>query len=145
MSPTYVVNAPRVIHETLDGEVVAIDLASGAYFSMRGSAAVAWDAIVAGLDTASVIDHVTATHAATDADIAADIDAFVADLVERELVVAGSAETGQAPDHGTGLPYQPPSLETFTDMADVILLDPVHDVDATAGWPHQPAGSTDEE
>ncbi|MEQ8717458.1 MAG: PqqD family protein [Acidimicrobiales bacterium] len=145
MSPTYVVNAPRVIHETLDGEVVAIDLGSGAYFSMRDSAAVAWDAIVAGLDTAGVIDHVTATHAPTDADIAAEIEAFVADLLARELIVAGSPETGAAPDHGTGLPYETPALETFTDMADVILLDPVHDVDAAAGWPHQPAGPTDEE
>lgn len=145
MSATYVVNAPRVIHETLDGEVVAIDLGSGAYFSMRASAAVIWDALVAGLDTAGVVDHVTATHAESDADVATDVEAFVSDLVARELIVAGAPTTGSAPDHGTGLPYVTPVLEAFTDMADVILLDPVHDVDATAGWPHQPAGATDEE
>jgi hypothetical protein len=139
MPPTYVVNAPRVIHETLDGEVVAIDLGSGAYFSMRASAAVIWDALVAGLGTAGVIEHVTATHADTDADVAADVEAFVADLVARELIVAGSPAPGSAPDHGAGLPYERPALEAFTDMADVILLDPVHDVDAAAGWPHQPA------
>ena len=30
--------------------------------------------------------------------------------------------------------YQPPVLETYADLQDILLLDPVHDVDET-GWP----------
>jgi hypothetical protein len=29
-------------------------------------------------------------------------------------------------------------VESFTDMADLILLDPVHDVDPDKGWPLPP-------
>jgi len=29
-------------------------------------------------------------------------------------------------------------VEAHTDMADLILLDPVHDVDAEHGWPAPP-------
>ena len=33
------------------------------------------------------------------------------------------------------VPYVPPVLEKFTDMQDLILLDPVHEV-SERGWPH---------
>ena len=31
-------------------------------------------------------------------------------------------------------PFHPPVLNVFSDMQDLLLLDPIHDVDAT-GWP----------
>ena len=31
--------------------------------------------------------------------------------------------------------FETPVLEKYTDMAELLLLDPIHDVDAT-GWPH---------
>jgi hypothetical protein len=31
--------------------------------------------------------------------------------------------------------FEPPLLEKFTDMEDLLLLDPVHEVDGR-GWPH---------
>jgi hypothetical protein len=30
----------------------------------------------------------------------------------------------------------PPALEKFTNMQDILLLDPIHDV-SDMGWPHQ--------
>jgi hypothetical protein len=38
--------------------------------------------------------------------------------------------------------YQAPILEKFTDLATMLLLDPVHDVNEE-GWPHLPAGKLD--
>jgi hypothetical protein len=29
----------------------------------------------------------------------------------------------------------PPTVEIFDDLADLILADPIHDVEETAGWP----------
>jgi hypothetical protein len=29
----------------------------------------------------------------------------------------------------------PPTVEVFDDLADLILADPIHDVEETAGWP----------
>jgi hypothetical protein len=137
-SNRYVVNAPRVIHQSDSGEVVAIDLGSGAYFSLRGPAAVIWDALGAGLTSTEVVDHIRSTHETDEADVAADVDALVDDLVARELIVPGEPASAALSAPGETLPYETPVVEAFTDMADVILLDPVHDVDATAGWPHQP-------
>ncbi len=43
----------------------------------------------------------------------------------------------------SNVPYAPPALETYTDMQELLLLDPIHDVDET-GWPaarpHQATG-----
>jgi hypothetical protein len=30
-------------------------------------------------------------------------------------------------------------LAVFDDLADLLIADPVHDVDEEAGWPHRPA------
>ena len=30
-----------------------------------------------------------------------------------------------------------PTLERYEDIADIIAMDPVHDIDTTKGWPHR--------
>ena len=37
-------------------------------------------------------------------------------------------------------PFVPPTLEKYTDMQDLVLLDPVHEVDER-GWPHAQAAA----
>ena len=32
--------------------------------------------------------------------------------------------------------YQAPVFERFTDMGDLLLLDPVHEAEDEKGWPH---------
>jgi len=40
-----------------------------------------------------------------------------------------------APPLPAGTVFAPPVLEVYTDMQDLLLLDPIHDVDETVGWP----------
>ena len=44
----------------------------------------------------------------------------------------------------TGGPLPEPRLEKFDDMQQLILLDPVHEIDETAGWPRMRAEDTPE-
>ncbi len=54
---------------------------------------------------------------------------------EHDLVVeADDGEIGSGRGERNG-DYVAPVLESFTDMQDLILLDPIHEVDA-AGWPN---------
>jgi hypothetical protein len=67
---------------------------------------------------------------------------FVTELIAEGLVVeASDRERGELPalDVGDGR-LDVPLIEKFTDMEDLLLLDPVHDVDAR-GWPHAAPGS----
>ena len=52
------VNAPRMVHETVDDEVIVIDLATGAYYSLAGSAAHIWALIAAGVAGTELADRV---------------------------------------------------------------------------------------
>jgi CubicO group peptidase (beta-lactamase class C family) len=50
----YVVRSPAVVHESIDGEAVIINLESGAYFSADGAGAVAWQRIAGGASPADL-------------------------------------------------------------------------------------------
>jgi hypothetical protein len=129
--PEYRIRAPQVVHETVDGEVVAIDFTTGSYFSLRGPAEAAWSALQgdAATDLTTVVDAV-GTRFADDAD-AGHVGAFLDQLVDEGLLerVGDATANGQ----GTGALV----AEKFTDMEELILLDPVHDV-SEAGWPNAP-------
>jgi hypothetical protein len=132
-------NQPKVISEMIDGEVVVIHLGTGTYYSLDGTAAVVWDALEQGATTDEVATFLARSHDVPDgADVDGAVDGFVADLLGDDLVVAVDAAPAVAPDL-TPPPDRPvfaaPRLERYTDMQDLILLDPVHDVDAEVGWP----------
>jgi len=35
-------------------------------------------------------------------------------------------------------PYAPPIIDIFHDLQELIVVDPVHEVDEIDGWPHRP-------
>jgi hypothetical protein len=59
-------------------------------------------------------------------------------LAEGLVVEDADAPVGASPPAPPADALEPPALEKFTDMQDLILLDPVHEVDER-GWPHAPA------
>lgn len=128
-------NTPAVAAEELDGEVIAINMSTGIYYSMVGWSAWAWSALTSGMAPTEV-GAVMSDHGAEDGTFAAS--AFADELVRERLVVERTPGAGTDPE-----PAGPPDaavdalvLQRFTDMEDLILLDPVHDVDESQGWPH---------
>jgi hypothetical protein len=138
------INNPAVISESIDGEVVVIHLATGTYYRMQGTAARIWDAAAAGHTTEAVAEDLAAAFDAEGVDLSGETDAFLGHLVAEGLMIAGEVDPSPAPLEAIGArqPWSAPVLETFTDMQDLILLDPVHEVEPTRGWPAsgEPAG-----
>lgn len=127
---SYRIDRPQVIDENFDGEVIVVNLSLGNYFSLQGTAAEAWQRIAAG-DTPAVI--VADWQARFGVDAEADLAAFLNRLVEEQLLAEGS---GDAEGESTfrAASYAPPVAEKYTDMQELLLLDPIHDVDPM-GWP----------
>jgi len=141
------VNAPQVIHESIDGEVIIIDLASGSYFSTKGSGAEIWEVIneSPGLTLGELTDAVTPRFDDGTEDVGASIGVFVAHLQAEGLVVDAGEDAGApvlvAAANGSKQAFVAPVLDKYTDMQDLVLIDPVHQVDAT-GWPQaRPEGA----
>jgi hypothetical protein len=146
------VNAPQVIHETIDGEVIIINLASGNYYSAKGCGADVWDVIQQSRSAVpEIVAAVAARFARPAGEIEADVVRFLDQLRAEDLVAddvdgePGSPALELVRTNGdrSGRVFEPPVLEKYTDMQDLVLLDPVHEVD-TAGWPEpRPEASVD--
>jgi hypothetical protein len=137
------VNTPHVIHETIDGEVIVINLASGNYYSVKGVGADVWDIIQSspGVHVSAIVGVVASRFDRPSDTLEREIADFLEQLRREDLVDAsdnGTVALSAAPrtpsGHGAKA-FEPPLLEKYTDMQDLVLLDPVHEVDPT-GWPH---------
>jgi hypothetical protein len=142
------VNSPHVIHETIDGEVIVINLASGNYYSVKGAGAEIWDVIESspGVDRNTIAAATAARFGRSSDEIQHEIADFLEALQREELVAAtaNGIPAPPAPVNGSAdgaRDFTPPQLEKYTDMQDLVLLDPVHEVDG-AGWP-QPKPESD--
>jgi hypothetical protein len=129
------VNTPSVISERFESEVIVIHLESGAYFSLRDSAADAWNRFEAG----QTLDEVTSEWASrfpNEEGLGLDLSAFLEEIAAAGLVREATVGPKPVGNCVAFAPYAAPKLETFTDMQDLLLLDPVHDV-GEAGWPQE--------
>jgi Coenzyme PQQ synthesis protein D (PqqD) len=121
-----VVNPTDISAKVLDGEAVIINLSTGVYFSATGSGAVAWALLQAGHDRAGIAQGV-AEHFGVPVDqVDDDLGPFLADLRSHDLVVPGTAvsEPEAVELDAAGTAYAPPELEVYTDMSDLLALDP---------------------
>jgi hypothetical protein len=133
------VNRPQVICQTIEGEVVVINLQTGSYYSLTGAAATIWDALERGAGASQITGALAAHFTDCDAGLENIVDEFLDELRGESLIVP--AENGGTTARGTvnGAQIQRerfirPALKKFTDMQELLLLDPIHEVDAT-GWP----------
>ena len=128
-----------LIGEEIDGEVVMIDLGSGIYYSLRGGAVVAWKQLGAATTRDGIIGALQAEYDADRDVLAGAVDTLLADLRRDGLIVEDDEPEAQSPSPlpAARRPYEPIAFERFDDMAHIIQLDPVHDIDPGRGWPRQ--------
>jgi hypothetical protein len=134
-------NSPQAIAETVDGEAVVVNLGTGTYYSMKGDSLLVWEAIAGGGAIDEIAAHAAELSGDSEESAAAALERFCESLVNEGLIIERDGdEPAQAVDlTGGGPGLLDPRFEMYTDMQDLILLDPVHEVDER-GWPHtQPA------
>lgn len=138
MEPALRVNSPAVVAEVIDGEAVIMDLASGHYFSTQHVGCDIWRAIELGASRTSIVSSLVSAYDVEPDVASAAVATFVNELVERNLVIEsnGYPESRQPPiqPNDRRLPFASPILNSYTDMEELLLLDPIHDVDQS-GWP----------
>ena len=125
---------PDVIDEAFDGEAVLVHMGTGCYFSLNAAATAVWALLQDGRSPEAI--------AASLGWESSLVEAFVERL--RAEMLVEEAEV----DAGTTLVDAPPAesepvLQRFSDMQDLLMLDPIHDIDLDGdGWPvtRAPAG-----
>lgn len=141
ISERYQFNVPFVVYETFaDQETAIINLKTGNYYSLNVSGAEVWEKLGKNEDVQELIDELVSKHEGNPDFIRNSVQNFVANLKNEDLIVEfNEAENGfpvkNFEEIAEKTPFSPPVIEGYTDMQELLLLDPIHDVDET-GFPN---------
>jgi len=126
----------------IDGEVIVIHLESGNYYSLRGSGSRVWQLLESSTTVDHVVDRLMDGEATPREAVESAVRRFVDELLSEDLLREaegdGARPTELAPEHGgtANGKFVEPKLEKYTDMQDLVRLDPVHEV-GPQGWPNR--------
>lgn len=132
------INTPGVVHETVDAEVVIVNLDNGLYFSTDQVGTSVWGMLAEGRSVEAILDWAHSTYDVENPELTADLNAFLTQLEDNQLVVPVDDPPQPEPNSLTPpvpAAYVRPELQVYSDMEELLLLDPVHDV-GDAGWPN---------
>ena len=134
------VNPSKTVHELVDDEVILIDLESGTYYSLVETAAEIWGALETGTTREQLLEALAQRYPGQDEDRDKAVLAFLDELLKLEILkveLQNAAPTHCRLSTTAKAPSQfvAPILAGHTNMSDLLLLDPIHDVDEQ-GWPH---------
>lgn len=139
---TYRIDSRRIAHQAIEGEIVIVNLDNGVYYSLRDTGAAIWASVEHGGDAAKIVADLRNRYEAAPGEIEAAVERLLADLQAEEILSgqspansAGAATTEETAAATAKVAFVAPVLEKYSDMKDILMLDPIHEVDDNAGWP----------
>lgn len=122
------VNTDEVAGEVVESETIVINFGTGMYYSMDNAGAVAWQLIEGGHSLAEMASIISERYGIESGDVLRDLENIVNALLEERLVVIDEEATSPAPVTlpliEKGEKYSGLSLHTYTDMSEILALDP---------------------
>jgi len=137
----YEINRPMVSAEAFDGETVVIHFDTGNYYSLGSLASIVWKAVEEQGDLDQLAEILEKHYGRSRTELVNLIEKVTCEFLREGLI--RPAESPAAIDLERKLCPFPPGpladdtggLTKFDDLQEMLLMDPIHDVDET-GWPH---------
>lgn len=134
------VNSSDVVSETIDGETVVVSLTKGTYYSLDQVGAAVWSLIEAEVTVETIVSEVLSKFDGDTSEMTRETENLIAQLQAEQLIVPSDASGNTAalrPSDSSEpkQPFVPPVLQKYSDMQDLLMLDPIHEVDQEEGWP----------
>jgi hypothetical protein len=139
----YAVNDTSIVFDVLEGEVVLVNLDSGSYYILEGTASAIWQMVAAGWSVAEIAGALSRHYTGGPAAIESSVSDFVGQLEQEAAVVPAPAGHQAASTFdesqigGDSQPFAAPVMYRYTDMQALIQMDPIREYDET-GWPRHP-------
>ncbi len=132
----YIVDSLSTASEEFDGETIVIQFKVGTYSVFSGSGTQIFSMLAKPCSVAAITSAVVEGSGADPATVGKDVAAFISSLSDAKIIVATDQMDNATPLEFSG-DFTTPVMETFEDLADMMLVDPVHEVDIDKGWPKQ--------
>ena len=132
----YQLNEEKMFFDIADGQAVVINFVSGMYYGTTALGSVILERLVKGCAPEEIAGAVKALPGCPE-DFDVQIGAFITKLKDKEILLDGETHPGGGEEIGDmaladGFDL---TLDEFSEVQDLILADPVHDVDVEQGWP----------
>lgn len=133
----YSTKIPEAANELFDGELVIAHYGSGLYYSVSPSGTLIWQGLDSGLSDDEVTIWLANYYVDQSNGVGPLVQEFIAKMLAESLLIAVNVPRPKVPlPELTGSSFSIPVLERFDDLQELLLIDPVHDVDTT-GWPRR--------
>jgi hypothetical protein len=118
-----------IASKVMDGEAIIINLSNGVYYSMDKVGGFIWEQITATRTVADTVAAVSARYEVSQERAKRDVERLVAELLREDVIEPfdggpSTASVGIPAAPVTRLPYEPPALNIYRDMGDLLALDP---------------------
>ena len=126
----FVINTSEVTGQVIDGEAIIMNLANGMFYSTDQVGASIWSWVEQGLSVGEITKRITAQYDVPETQARSDLDGLVAQLIGENLVEVRDGSEAAPPSGrstspaGTRAPYRTPELNRYSDMTDMLALDP---------------------
>ncbi|TIN27546.1 MAG: PqqD family protein [Mesorhizobium sp.] len=130
----YAISSKDIVSESFDGEAVVLDLSCGKYFGFSDSGSRIWQALSSGVDAQALIGLTAGASTIGPA----ELEGFVSQLLELGLLVRLDAPAQPLPGDllaELAATSEPLTVSVHDDLADLIVVDPIHEVEEPVGWP----------
>lgn len=132
----YTLNTEDITHEKIEDEIIAINLKTGTYYSFTGSASIIWTLILEKWTPDEIASHLASLLKKGPEEFLADITGFLDFAVNENLVIPADDIRNESILLPLLQEYKQPVFDKFTDMQELLLVDPIHEV-TEEGWPQR--------
>ena len=133
----YRINEEKTFIDYADGEMIALLLETGTYYTFSDAAGALISDLLAGCSLEQAAD---ALISASNNTLTQDkVEAFVSGLEEAGILEKAAESHGDAECQAVNCKKITSDfaleMEMFTDVADYFMVDPIHEVNPDMGWP----------
>jgi hypothetical protein len=147
----YKINKPDIVFEYFKDETVLINLKSGNYYSIDKVGTDILSLIEKRKTVQQIINSLKNKYWTSEYNIGSSVERFIDRLHNEKIIMREEKNLGEAnpsekkvldpSKNSERVCFSPPRLSKYTDMQELLLLDPIHDVDET-GWPKKKPDKT---
>ncbi|MBQ1325652.1 MAG: hypothetical protein IIY52_06550 [Solobacterium sp.] len=133
----YRLNEEKVFYDIAEGQAVVINFITGVYYGFSSLGSEVLDRLVKGCSAASVLKMLQSCEGCPE-DMEKRMAEYIKGLLDAEILVEaqgeGAADSGALPETALEDGFDL-ILDEHAEVKDILMADPVHDVDVDMGWP----------
>ena len=131
----YKLNEAKMFADITDNVAIIINSETGIYYAMNNCGSIIFKDVIDGCSTNLIIDNLKKIESCPN-DIEQKFKIFIDELLKKEIIIAGekSSKTPVLDEAIIKKDKFEMKVSEYEDAQEMLLADPIHDVDEEEGW-----------